>query len=112
VRARELTDEEAEQPLGWRYSGEYATYDAQGPLGRDLGFFAVDDASGELVGFGCVGADRDSAARLRMLILRWNGRSRSVAQAHGFRVVGEVGEFDVLVLEPPRKADGEEYRQP
>jgi RimJ/RimL family protein N-acetyltransferase len=154
VRARELTDEEAEQPLGWRYSGEYATYDAEGPLGRDLGFFAVDDASGELVGFGCVGAearvpgvveepgtidvgygmrpdlvgqglgrefvgavvayaaDRDPAARLRMLILRWNGRSRSVAQAHGFRVAGEVGEFDVLVLEPPRKADGEEYRQP
>jgi RimJ/RimL family protein N-acetyltransferase len=154
VRARELTDEEAERRLGWHYSGEYATYDAEGPLGRDLGFFAVDDESGDLVGFGCLGAEArvpgvedesgtidvgygmrpdlvgqglgrefvgavvayaaeaDPAARLRMLILRWNGRSRRVAEAHGFRVVGGVGEFDVLVRETARKADGGEYRQP
>jgi RimJ/RimL family protein N-acetyltransferase len=152
VRARELTDEEAERPLGWRYSGEYATYDAEGALGRDRGYFAVDDEKGDLVGYGCIGAEarvpgveeepgtedvgygmrpdlvgrglgREFVravlayaveirpdARLRMSILRWNVRSRRVAEAHSFRVVGEAGEFDVLVREPPRKADGEEYR--
>ena len=57
MRARELTDEEAERPLGWRYSGPYATYDAEGPLRPELGFFAVEDEDGNLVGFGCVGAE-------------------------------------------------------
>jgi len=152
VRARELTVEETERPLGWRYPGEYATYDHDGPLGRDLGYFAVEDDGGDLVGFGCVGAEarvpgvgeepgtidvgygmrpdlvgqgrgrefvgailayaveRGPGARLRMSIYRWNGRSRRVAEAHGFHVVGEAGEFDVLVRDPPRRADGEEYR--
>jgi [ribosomal protein S18]-alanine N-acetyltransferase len=152
VRARELTVEEAERPLGWRYPEPYATYDAEGPLGRDLGFFAVDDEDGGLVGFGCTGlearvpgveeeagtldvgygmrpdlvgrglgrefvgavlsyaAEKDPSARLRMSILRWNDRSRRVAEAHGFRVVARVGEFDVLVREPPRRSDGTEYR--
>jgi RimJ/RimL family protein N-acetyltransferase len=141
VRARELTDEEAERPLGWRYPEPYETYDADGPLGRDLGFFAVDDDEGELVGFGCIGAEArvpgveeehgtvdvgygmrpdligqgrgrefvgavlaraasdDPTAQLRMSILRWNERSRRVAEAHGFRVVAQAGEFDVLVRE-------------
>jgi RimJ/RimL family protein N-acetyltransferase len=49
-------------------------------------------------------------ARLRMSILSWNGRSRRVAEGHGFRVTGHAGEFDVLVREAPRTADGEEYR--
>jgi [ribosomal protein S18]-alanine N-acetyltransferase len=153
VRARELSDEEAERPLGWRYPPPYETYDAEGALGRDLGFFAVDGDEGELVGFGCVGAEarvpgveeepgtvdvgygmrpglvgsglgrefvgavlahvvvEHPAARLRMSILRWNERSRRVAEAHGFRIVGEAGEFDVLVREPARSAEGEEYRQ-
>ena len=57
MRVRELTVDEAERPLGWRYPEPYATYDAEGPLGRDLGFFAVEDEDGELVGFGCVGAE-------------------------------------------------------
>jgi [ribosomal protein S18]-alanine N-acetyltransferase len=153
VRARELTTDEAERPLGWRYPPPYDTYDAQGPLGLDLGFFAVDDGEGALVGFGCVGAEArvpgveeepgtvdvgyglrpelvgrglgrefvgavlahaaaaHPGARFRMSILRWNHRSRRVAEAHGFRLVGEAGEFDVLVREAARRAEGEEYRQ-
>jgi RimJ/RimL family protein N-acetyltransferase len=153
VRTRELTVEEAERPLGWRYPEPYATYDAQGPLGRDLGFFAVEDEDGDLVGFGCAGAEarvpgveeepgtidvgygmrpdlvgrglgrefvgavlahvanRHPSARLRMSILRWNDRSRRVAEAHGFRTVDRAGEFDVLVREAPRRAEGAEYRQ-
>jgi ribosomal-protein-alanine N-acetyltransferase len=152
VRARELTVDEAERPLGWRYPEPYATYDAEGPLGRDLGFFAVEDDDGDLVGFGCVGAearvpgveeepgtvdvgygmrpdligqglgrefvgailarvvDGRPSARLRMSILRWNTRSLRVAEAHGFRPVGRVGEFDVLVREAPPGPEGEEYR--
>jgi RimJ/RimL family protein N-acetyltransferase len=140
VRARELTVDEAERPLGWRYPGRYATYDARGPLGGDRGFFAVED-EGDLAGFGCVGvearvpgveeepgtidvgygmrpdlvgqgrgrsfvaavldyvAERNPGARLRMSILRWNGRSRRVAEGHGFRVTGRAGDFDVLVRE-------------
>jgi RimJ/RimL family protein N-acetyltransferase len=154
VRARELTLDEAERPLGWRYAEPYTVYDAEGPLRRDLGFFAVEDAGGDLVGFGCVGAearvpgveeepgtvdvgyglrpdltgqglgrefvgavlshvtDEHPSALQRMSILRWNARSRRVAQAHGFRVVDEAGEFDVLVREPPRATGGEEYRHP
>jgi ribosomal-protein-alanine N-acetyltransferase len=141
VRARELTAEEAQQPLGWHYPGRYATYDVTAPLGRESGFFAVEDDAGELVGFGCTGAEarvpgleeepgtvdvgygmrpdltgqgrgrefvgaviegvraQRPEARLRMAILHWNGRSRRVAEAHGFGVVGRVGEFDVLVRE-------------
>ena len=141
MRARELTADEAERPLGWRYEGRYATYDARGPLGSDRGFFAVED-EGDLVGFGCVGVEarvpgveeepgtvdvgygmrpdlvghgrgrlfvgavldyvteRHPAARLRMSILEWNGRSRRVAEEHGFRVTGRAGPFDVLVREP------------
>ena len=152
MRARELTVEEAERPLGWHYPEPYETYDAAGPLGRDLGFFAVEDERGELVGFGCTGAEarvpgveeeagtvdvgygmrpdltgrglgrefvgavlshvseQHPGALQRMSILRWNTRSRRVAQAHGFRVVGEAGEFDVLVREAPRATAGEEYR--
>ena len=140
MHARELTPEEAARPLGWRYDGAYATYDVQGPLGTGLGFFAIED-EGELVGFGCTGAEarvpgveaeegtvdvgygmrpdltghgrgRDFVgvvlervaeqlpdARLRMSILHWNGRSRRVAEGHGFRIVGRAGDFDVLVRE-------------
>ena len=153
MRARELTPEEAERPLGWRYPEPYAVYDAAGPLGRDLGFFAVEEDGGELVGYGCLGAEArvagveeevgtidvgygmrpdlvgqglgrefvgavlahaaeaNPSARLRMSILGWNARSRRVAEAHGFRVVGQAGEFDVLAREAPRKVDGAEYRQ-
>jgi len=152
VRARELTVDEAERPLGWRYPKPYATYDADGPLRRELGFFAVEDDDEDLVGYGCIGAEArvpgveeepgtvdvgygmrpdltgqgrgrefvrailahvaagQPDARLRMSILRWNERSRRVAEAHGFRIVGEAGEFDVLVREAPRGGDAAEYR--
>ena len=152
MRARELTVEEAERPLGWHYPGPYATYDVAGALGRHLGFFAVEDDTGGLVGYGCVGAEarvpgvEEAAgtvdvgygmrpdltgqgrgrefvgailervvaehpdARLRMSILRWNERSRRAAEAHGFRIVGEAGEFDVLVREARRGEDTAEYR--
>jgi [ribosomal protein S18]-alanine N-acetyltransferase len=152
VRARELTVEEAETPLGWRYPGEYKTYDVHGPLGANRGYFLVEDDDGAIVGYGCVGAEArvpavdeepgtidvgygmrpdltgqglgrdfvgavlghacaaEPAARVRMLILRWNGRSRRVAEAHGFRVAGRAGEFDVLVRKPPREPGGAEYR--
>ncbi len=152
MRARELTVDEAEQPLGWRYPEPYATYDAEGPLGRDIGFFAVEDDDGALVGYACVGAEarvpgvedepgtvdvgygmrpdligqgrgrefvgavlakvveRHPAARLRMSILRWNTRSRRVAEAHGFRTAGQAGEFDVLVREAAPSSGDEEYR--
>ena len=152
MQARELTVDEAERPLGWHYSGPYATYDADGPLRRELGFFAVEDDAEGLVGYGCIGAEArvpgvekepgtvdvgygmrpdltgqgrgrefvgailahvvagQPDARLRMSILRWNERSRRVAEAHGFRIVGEAGEFDVLVREAPRVEDAAEYR--
>jgi [ribosomal protein S18]-alanine N-acetyltransferase len=147
VQARELTVEEAERPLDWHYPEPYETYDAAWPLGSDRGFFAVDDDSGELVGYGCVGAEArvpgveeeagtvdvgygmrpdlighgrgrefvgaviahategEPTARLRMSILRWNERSRRVAEAHGFSVVAQVGEFDVLVREGGASAE-------
>ena len=150
--ARALTLDEAQRPLGWRYPGPYATYDAEGPLRPELGFFAVEDDGGDLVGYACVGAEArvpgveeepgtvdvgygmrpdltgqghgrefvgailayvvvgDPDARLRMSILRWNERSRRVAEAHGFRIVGEAGEFDVLVREATRHEDAAEYR--
>jgi ribosomal-protein-alanine N-acetyltransferase len=152
VRARELTVDEAQRPLGWRYPGPYATYDAEGPLRPELGFFAVEDDAGSLVGYACVGAEArvpgveeepgtvdvgygmrpdltgqgrgrefvgailayvvagDPDARLRMSILRWNERSRRVAEAHGFGIVGEAGEFDVLLREAPRGGEAAEYR--
>jgi len=147
VQARELTVDEAERPLDWRYPEPYETYNAAWPLGGGRGFFAVDDDSGELVGYGCVGAEArvpgveeeagtvdvgfgmrpeligqgrgrefvgavlaratagDPTVRLRMSILRWNARSRRVAEAHGFRVVAQVGEYDVLVREGGASAE-------
>jgi len=146
VRARDLTPDEAGRRLGWRYEGAYRTYDVDGALGRDRGFFAVEDDEGALVGFGCTGAEarvpgveaeegtvdvgygmrpdltgqgqgrefvgavlrrvveRHPEAVLRMSILQWNGRSRRVAEGHGFRVTGRAGDFDVLVREAAAEA--------
>ena len=147
MRARELTDEEAARPLGWSYPAPFSTYDAKGALGREHGFFAVEE-DGDFVGYGVTGkearvagveeeegtidvgygmrpdligqgrgrafvgaildfavATDPTATRLRMSILDWNVRSRLVAEAHGFRFLERVGEFDVLVREaaaPPQ----------
>lgn len=140
MRARELTAEEAETPLGWHYPDPFSTYDVEGTLRRGLGYFAVEE-NGDLVGYGVVGAEArvpgveeeagtidvgygmrpdligqgrgrafvgavlahavagEPSARLRLSILAWNVRSRRVAEAHGFRFVERVGEFDVLVRE-------------
>jgi [ribosomal protein S18]-alanine N-acetyltransferase len=152
VQARELTVEEAERPLGWQYPEPFSTYDAAGALGQGLGFFAVEDGDGELVGYGVTGKEArvpgveeepgtvdigygmrpdligqgrgrefvgavlayataaEPAARQRMSILRWNVRSRRVAEAHGFVAADRVGEFDVLVREAPPQPGGAEYR--
>ena len=146
MRTRDLTPDETARPLGWRYPGAYATYDVEGALGPDRGFFGVEGEDGELVGFGCTGAEarvpgvdredgtvdvgygmrpdltgqgrgrefvgavlervveRHPEARLRMSILQWNGRSRRVAEGHGFRVTGRAGDFDVLVREAAAEA--------
>jgi RimJ/RimL family protein N-acetyltransferase len=84
----------------------------------DVGYGMRPDLMGQGLGREFVGAVLKHAcadapdARVRMLILRWNERSRRVAQALGFRVVGRAGEFDVLVRKPPREPGGAEYRQP
>ena len=82
----------------------------------DVGYGMRPDLVGQGRGREFVGAvlahvvDRHPAAQLRMSILRWNARSRRVAEAHGFRVVGDAGEFDVLMREAPRRPQDEEYR--
>ena len=58
-------------------------------VGRGLGRAFV----GAILAFGMRRFDPE---RLRMLILRWNVRSRRVAEGHGFVVSGSFGEFDVL----------------
>jgi RimJ/RimL family protein N-acetyltransferase len=84
----------------------------------DVGYGMRPELMGQGLGREFVGAVLAHAcagqpdARVRLLILRWNERSRRVAQAHGFRVVGREGEFDVLVREPPRRPGGAEYRHP
>ncbi len=82
----------------------------------DIGYGMRPDLMGQGLGREFVGAvlahacAGEPAARVRMLILRWNERSRRVAQAHGFHVVGRAGEFDVLVRKPPREPSDGEYR--
>ena len=56
MRARALTAEEAEAPLGWHYPDPFSTYDAEGTIRRELGYFAVEE-DGDLVGYGVVGAE-------------------------------------------------------
>jgi ribosomal-protein-alanine N-acetyltransferase len=58
-------------------------------MGRGLGRAFV----GAILSFG---ADRFRPRRLRMLILRWNARSRRTAERHGFHVVAAHGDFDLL----------------
>jgi len=83
----------------------------------DVGYGMRPDLIGHGLGREFVGAvlahvvEGHPDARLRMSIFRWNGRSRRVAEAHGFRIAGQAGEFDVLVREAPRSSDGAEYRQ-
>jgi len=62
-------------------------------MGRGLGRSFV----GSILAFGI---RRFEPQRLRMLILRWNERSRRTAERHGFAIVGRNGDFDVLAREP------------
>jgi RimJ/RimL family protein N-acetyltransferase len=77
----------------------------------DVGYGMRPDLVGQGRGREFVGAvlaraaSTDPAAQLRMSILRWNGRSRRVAEAHGFRVVAQAGEFDVLVRDTGASAE-------
>jgi RimJ/RimL family protein N-acetyltransferase len=101
VRARELTA----PSVG--FVGEEARVPGveEEPGTVDVGYGMRPELIGQGRGREFVGAilahavAGDPTARLRMSILHWNDRSRHVAQAHGFRVVDRVGEFDVLVRE-------------
>jgi ribosomal-protein-alanine N-acetyltransferase len=93
VRARELTVEEAERPLGWQYPEPYSTYDAAGPLGSGCGFFAVDDDDGELVGYGCVGAEARVAGveeEAGTIDVGYGMRPDLVGKGHGREFVAAV----------------------
>ena len=46
------------------------------------------------------GIERHRPRRLRVLVLRWNGRSRRAAERQGFELAGAHGDFDLLVREP------------
>lgn len=98
-------------------AGELVGFGCTGPEARvpgvepaegteDVGYGLRPDLTGQGRGHEFVRAvlahvtERFPQARLRMSILGWNGRSRRVAERHGFRVVGRAGEFDVLEREP------------
>ena len=71
----------------------------------DVGYGMRPDLTGQGRGHEFVGVvlehvvQRHPDARFRMAILNWNGRSRRVAESHGFRISGQAGAFDVLVRE-------------
>ena len=46
------------------------------------------------------GIERHRPRRLRVLVLRWNERSRRAAERQGFELTGAHGDFDLLVREP------------
>jgi RimJ/RimL family protein N-acetyltransferase len=41
--------------------------------------------------------ERHPKERLRVVVYSWNARSRRVVERHGFQLVKQVGDFDVLV---------------
>ena len=56
-RIRALTTGECDAIGEWRYVGRYATYEFdEGPPDPAEGFFAVEDDSGQLIGYCCYGA--------------------------------------------------------
>jgi RimJ/RimL family protein N-acetyltransferase len=68
----------------------------------DVGYGMRPELTGRGLGRSFVGAilefgvRRFEPARLRMLILRWNERSRRTAERHGFDIVSKHGDFDLL----------------
>jgi [ribosomal protein S18]-alanine N-acetyltransferase len=61
--------------------------------GRGLGRAFV----GSILAFG---VSRFRPLRVRMLVLRWNARSRRTAERQGFSVVATHGDFDVFAATP------------
>ena len=58
VRIRVLERADARAIETWRYRGREAVYDTDGAtISADLGYYALDDASGELVGYCCYGEE-------------------------------------------------------
>jgi RimJ/RimL family protein N-acetyltransferase len=72
----------------------------------DVGYGMRPELVGQGLGRSFVGAilafgvHRFEPERLRMLVLRWNERSRRTAERHGFAVVSRHGDFDVLERVP------------
>jgi ribosomal-protein-alanine N-acetyltransferase len=58
-QVRPLTAADATVIAGWRYGGPWSRYDISDPaaLSSDLGYWAVEDATGRLSGFVCLGAE-------------------------------------------------------
>lgn len=56
-RVRVLAAQECDAIAGWRYQGRYATYEFDdGPPDPADGYFAVEDSSGQMVGYCSYGA--------------------------------------------------------
>jgi len=99
--------EEGGELVGYCCNGESARVpgfeEAEGVL--DVGYSLRPDLVGRGRGPELISTVLDHAARefaprtVRILVLRWNERSRRAAEKVGFRVVGEHGEFDVLTRE-------------
>jgi ribosomal-protein-alanine N-acetyltransferase len=72
----------------------------------DIGYGMRPELMGQGLGRSFVGAilafgmRRFEPARQRMLILRWNERSRRAAERQGFVVVATHGDFDLLERDP------------
>lgn len=57
MRVRELTPGDLADIATWAYDGPWSVYDSDGPLDPGMGYWAVEDGDGRLVGFACLGAD-------------------------------------------------------
>lgn len=57
-RVRALTAQECDAIAGWRYEGRYRTYEFDdSPPDPADGFFAVENATGQMIGYCCYGAE-------------------------------------------------------
>jgi RimJ/RimL family protein N-acetyltransferase len=54
---RDLTPGDLAEIATWAYDGPWSVYDSDGPLDPGMGYWAVEDGDGRLVGFACLGAD-------------------------------------------------------
>ena len=84
MRIRALNGADAAAIAGWRYAGEYSTYDVTDPSDLPTDHWAVTEGR-ELVGYCCFGA----AARVTGAEAAVGTLDR-VAAAHGFVVKSEL----------------------